>query len=293
VVRRAARHVAFALGIVATAFLPVRAQALARLTVESFTLASDTAAPRIDVPFHLFVTLRVRERVAEILDLDLPMLAKLELLGDERETKTGSHGTLYRETITLVAHDAGEVSIAPATLQAIDARDGKPKEWYTNALTLAVGGASTRAVQRGLSFVLAALRLLAWLLMGALALGLIGLAVVLIARRRRDKVPVAPPPVSVRVERSQREQAADALAVLRAERSRAAAISARAAIWQMVGAAGGETLGDVLRRRQSREPAMRDLLVALERSAFTYDDDLRRAVDDACAALQRYIASAT
>jgi hypothetical protein len=37
---------------------------------------------------------------------------------------------------------------------------------------------------------------------------------------------------------------------------------------------------------------MRQLLIALERSAFTYDDDLPRAIEDACAALERYIGAA-
>ena len=38
---------------------------------------------------------------------------------------------------------------------------------------------------------------------------------------------------------------------------------------------------------------MRDLLTAFERSAFTYDDDLDAAIDDACRALERYIGSAS
>jgi len=36
---------------------------------------------------------------------------------------------------------------------------------------------------------------------------------------------------------------------------------------------------------------MRELLIALERSAFTYDDDLSAAIDDACSALEREIGS--
>ena len=42
------------------------------------------------MPFHLIVTLRVRERVTRIDNLELPLLAELELLGDERETQSGS-----------------------------------------------------------------------------------------------------------------------------------------------------------------------------------------------------------
>jgi hypothetical protein len=37
---------------------------------------------------------------------------------------------------------------------------------------------------------------------------------------------------------------------------------------------------------------MRSLLVALERSAFTHDDDLRAAIDDAGSALERFIETA-
>ncbi len=84
----------------------------------------------------------MRERVAQITNLNLPLLADVELLGDERQTLSGRDGTQYREAITVVAHHAGSLAIAPATLQAIDARDGKPKQWYTNGLTLYVGGVS-------------------------------------------------------------------------------------------------------------------------------------------------------
>ena len=109
------------------------------------SLSADTSAGRKSTtPFHLIVTLHVRENVMRIDNLELPLLAELELLGDERETQSGSRGTQYRETITVVAHHAGTVAIAPATLQAIDARDGKPKQCYTNQLRLHVAGAPAR-----------------------------------------------------------------------------------------------------------------------------------------------------
>ena len=56
----------------------------------------------------------------------------------------------------------------------------------------------------------------------------------------------------------------------------------------MLGASEGETLGDVLRRPGTRDPAVREMLVGLERSAFTYDADLQGAIEDACGALERY-----
>jgi hypothetical protein len=274
----------------------IGAQALARLTVASFALASDTTRPRVDEPFHLVVTLRVRERVAQVTNLDLPFLADVELLGDERQTVSGPNGTQYRETITVVAHHGGTLTIAPATLQAIDARDGKAKQWYTNGLTLYVGGVSTSALRQGgaelLRGAIGAARILLWLIGIAIILFLIAL----LLRRRRRVVTAAfapspapaPPPIVVR---SRRQQLDDALVVLRAERTRACAVAVRGAVWRMLGANEGTTLGDVLRRPEAAVPETRDLLVALERSAFTYDDDLQPAIQDACFALERAMGS--
>jgi hypothetical protein len=272
-----------------------------RLNVQSFTLSADSARPRVDQPFHLIVALRVRQRVGQVANLELPMLADVELLGDERQTISTPNGTQYREIITVVAHRSGAIAFAPATLQAIDARDGKPKQWYTNGTTVYVSGISTPVLRHEAGLLLQRIAtLLRWLLwlVGAAAIAAV---VVVLLRRRRERViaePVyepflAPEPAPPVAERSRRGQFEDALTVLRAERTRASAVSVRAAIWRMLGAGEGETLGDVLRRPDSSKPVMRDLLIALERSAFTYDSDLRGAIEDACAALERCIGSTT
>jgi hypothetical protein len=285
--RRVAAGIAVALALAVPASA-LRAQTLQHLTVQSFDLSADTTAPKVGVPFHLIVTLRVRERVAHIDNLDLPMLAQLELLGDERETLATSHGTQYRERIAVAAHVAGSLAIAAATLQAIDARDGKPKQWYTNILTLNVGGAPLQVPRISATAMLWAV--------GAFLLLLIAIA--LFYRRPRGPVLVAATPAPAPVtqapplERSRRQQAHDALLVLSAERTRPAAVTVRAAIWRMIGASDGETLADVLQRPEARETSLRGLLIALERSAFTYDSDLCAAIDDACSALDRYIESA-
>jgi hypothetical protein len=264
------------------------AQALQRLTVLSFDLGADTTTPHIDVPFHLMLTLRVRERVSQIENLDLPVLSQLELLGDERETTTTPQGTQYREMVTVVARGGGAVTISPATLQAIDAHDGKPKQWFSNGLTLHIAGAPSRAIGN-------AARSVGVALLWVLGIACIVAIVALLARRRRPRpLPVVspPPPPPAVVFRTARQRAQDALAVLRAERSRSAAIAVRGAIWRMVGASDGETLADVLRRTDAHDRMTRELLVALERSAFTYEQDLRGAIDDACGALERYIEAA-
>ena len=157
-VRRAAAPLAL-LVLFAAVSAGAPAQALQRLAVTSFALSTDTASPAIDVPFHLVLRLRVRQHVARIENLDLPILAQLELLGDMRETVSNAGGTEYRETITVVAHASGTVAVAPATLQAVDARDGRAKEWYTNGLTLRVGANGARVAGTALRALLGLLLL--------------------------------------------------------------------------------------------------------------------------------------
>ncbi len=250
--------------------------------------------PQQEIPFHLVVRLHVRERVDTITNLELPILAELELLGDERTVGTNAAGTEYEETITVVAHRLGEITIAPATLQAIDARDGHAKEYYTNGMILHVQQAATQPLQQGESAALSALQ---WT--GRIALWMGGLACVaalltLVFMRGPAASTTAyrtpplspPPPIAAR---SERDRMRDALTVLQAERSRAAAFAVRAAIWQTVGASEGETLDDVLRRPAASDPRMAQLLRRLERAAFTYDDDLQAAITDARTALERCI----
>ncbi len=284
--------VAAALGALLSCSL-CSAQNLQRLSVQSFVLSADTARPKVNTPFHLIVSLRVRERVTEINNIELPLLAQLELLGDQREVTSDSHGSQYREVITVVAHDAGTLAIAPATLQAIDARDGRPKQWYTNDLRLVAG----ESPQRIASTVRSAFLGIVWIFVPVLVLVALG-AVVLFAVRAaaaRPRVvapivvqPVASPPLP---ERTLRQQIEDALVVLRAERTRPSAVRVRAAVWRTIGASEGETLADVLRRPGTNEAPLRDVLIALERSAFTYDADLQPAIEDACGALERYAGS--
>lgn len=296
--RRLAAALAFALAALA---LPhaAKAQALQRLTVDSFVLSSDTAKPQIEVPFQLIITLHVRQQVGEIDNLVLPILAELELRGDERRLESGNGGTQYRETITVVAHHTGTITIAPATLQAIDARDGKPKQYFTNSLTLQVSGGALEPLNQGgdaLGAMFDAARTaLIWLLGIACVLVL----AFLIFRRRRPAVAVpapvaaAPPPPPappVARARSRRDQVSDALAVLRAEPFRPTAIRVRTAVWQMVGAPEGETLADVLARVPQSDVRMREVLSALERAAFTYDADLHAAIAAACNAMERFLA---
>lgn len=267
------------------------AQTLQKLTVQSFDLSSDTANPKLEIPFKLIVRVHVRERVTSIDNLELPILAELELLGDERGVRTTASGTDYTETIAVVAHHTGRIAIAPATLQAIDARDKRPKQYSSNSLTIEVGGGSLDPFAGSRHFLQSAIH---WFLRAALWGGGVICVVALVAlifHHRPVKTAAPPPPAPAPAAppappRSRRDQLSDALTVLRAERNRGAAVRVRAAVWRMIGASDGETLGDVLQRPDASDARMRSLLRSLERAAFTYDADLSPAIDDACADLE-------
>ncbi len=119
---------------------PAVAQSLQRLTVTQLTLSADAVSPKVEVPFDLIVTAHVRERVSELRNLDLPILAEVELLGDEHSVVSNASGTTYTERVRVVAHHSGVITIEPATLDAIDPRDGKAKRYSSNSLSLSVGG---------------------------------------------------------------------------------------------------------------------------------------------------------
>lgn len=272
--------IALAIGVAA------RAQTLPRITVTSFTLSADTNAPQLEQPFHLIVTVHVRERVSGFDTLDLPILAELELLGDERHVVSDSHGTTYRETIDVVVHHHGDVRIAPATLAAIDARDGRGKRYFSNELLLHVGG-GTFVPNNGVFDDVAAVGRKTLLVLAGVVCTIV--LVSLLRRRRKPQAPALapmPPPPPPRA-RDPREDLRDAYLTLSRSRTRGTAVQVRTFVRRMVGANDVETLSDVLTRPSARDPGMRVLLQALERAAFTHDGDLSAAIDDALSALER------
>lgn len=261
-----------------------RAETLQRLTVTTLTLASDTASVHIEVPFHLIVTAHVRERITELDNVDLPILAELELLGDEHSLIASGTGTTYRETITVVAHHSGTITIAPVTLDAIDARDGRAKRYYSNSLTLNVaGGLAAVAVAQPAS------SRTPWIpvIVAFIAAGLIWLQ---LARRRSAPVAPAPQiitlPPAVPVTPDPRARAREWYEALRANPTRGGAMAIRSAVRRSVGANEKETLADVVRRPLAQPAAMQKVLRALERAGFTADADLPAAIRAAISALE-------
>lgn len=265
---------------------PARADQLPRLRVQAFTLAADVSRPVAERPFHLIIDVRVAQRVASLDGVVLPMFGPLEILGDEKQLLVSNGGSEYRETIAVVAHQSGAIAIAPAYLDAVDARDDKPKRFLSNALTLRVGGVS--APSQLLSMLRAALELGT----GIVVVLLMAWGVLRFRRPSKLAAQVAqetPPDAApeAKPDRAGGNAYAEALADVRANPTRAGACHARERVWEHVGASPYDTLADVLRRPAAHDVAVRGVLRALERAAFTHDDDLPAAIDDAIAVLQR------
>lgn len=245
----------------------------------------------MEVPFDLVVRLHVREHVDAIDNLNLPMLSDLEVLGDERRYQADQGGTSYTEIVRVVAHHTGRIDVAPATLDAIDALDGKAKRYSTNPLSLAVGGGAlipqrsgADAVNRMFGAFLTTLLVVG----GILVLLIVGIGVLVVVLSRRSAPPpvvVAPIAVPVVPQLTTAQIVAQAAAELGQEPTRAGAVRARATVRAAVGAGVTETLGDVLRRPAASGPVA-TVLRALERAAFTYDNDLAAAIADAITAME-------
>jgi len=248
-----------------------QAQQYQRLQVRGFSLTSDVAKPNLEQPFHVTLTIRVAQNVPRLDNVFLPTFFGAEELGDEQQIARGRGGTTYRETLTLVAHERGMLSISPAYLDAIDARDGKPKRFISNALQLPVGGGPVSAVWGTLrSAVIVVIDLL------LIAAALFVLFVIFVRRRRPPPVAKAEPTVTPPA----KNDVASALAQLRERRDRHAVLNLRAALWHVAGASAGETLSDVLRRPAATDEHLRRLLMIVERAAFIERDRLDDAIED-------------
>jgi hypothetical protein len=257
-------------GLVIAAVCAAPAQQLQRLHVRSFTLTTDTQHPQPDVPFNVTVSIHVKENV-QIQNVYLPAFFGPEELGDVRTQSRGRTGTLYRETLTLVAHSPGHLTIGSAYLDAIDARDGKPVRFRSNNLDLVVqGGAALPRRGTAWALVLTALALLTVVAVFALKR----------PRRTRAVVVEEPPPPLAPVIPIDPNPFQTALAELRVRRDRAAVMRVRSTLWHIAGASDGETLHAVLRRPEAIDLDLRRMLVAVERAAFVDDQQLSRAIDD-------------
>jgi hypothetical protein len=270
----AARFSVIVAALLAVSSALAQAQQLQRLHVKSFILTSSAARPRLEVPFDVTLTIRVSERLAELQNVYLPTFMGAEELGDLREQSSGPSGTVYRETLRLVAHARGPLGIGSAYLDAIDARDGKPKRFISNDLHLYVDGDPAADAVR-------ALRTGAWSAIFAIVTLLVLVAFIRLRNRPPAEVRVPQiaqteaPPI-VQPEPSEFEAALDRLRMCR---DRNSVVRLRAALWRIAGARDGQTLSEVLQTPQGADEQLRRLLVAVERAAFVEERQLDAAID--------------
>lgn len=286
---------ALAMALTATVFVPAGAEQLAHLNVTSFTMQSDTPHPQVEVPFHIVFSIHVAQNVGQLQNIVLPAFGPLEIGGDEQHLSGTSGGSDYREIVTVVAHQTGHISIAAAYMDAIDARDGKPKRFLSTTpsgkdtieldvvggalepITPDSGPALLRGVMRALSF------------LGGLIIIVLLAATVLWLRRPALPQPKdetrEPEPVAVQ---SPKRSLADVARELRITPTRERAVGARAELWRSIGAPEGATLNDVLAKTPTRDTQLSALLRASERAAFTHDVDLSAAIDRFVQLLEAY-----
>lgn len=278
---RLAAGLAAALAALATALAPAGAQTLETLHVRSFAMSTDKTSLRVGETFHITLAAHVDEPVVALDNLTLPDLAGFDAYGDERRCAASARGSDCTEIVTLRPTVAGERTIAPATLDAIDARNRKPSRFATNTLSLHVAEAlpPLGEIPPALATLAAnALRL-------ALVLLLVSVAVLALlwayGRRstaRPEHVSTSPPP-----------EPPDPGARLRAlaerlerEPTRASAVALRAALRESVGAREDETLDDLrARHANGNGPQTLAALAAVERAAFCEDARVADAAREA------------
>ncbi len=245
---------------------------LRALHVRDLSMRADKTHVRVHEPFHLAIHVHVNENVAALDELVIPDVGTMQMLGDERHTTHSAGGTDVVETLTLEPALAGRFTFTPAYLDAIDARDRRPKRFSANrpvTVVVDAGAPLTESVGN-------ALRQLA---AGALILLGVGIAIValiaLARRRRRRERPVVPapppaavvqPPAAAPPPSTPRDAVAAALRAYRVAPAAAALSALRAALFAAAGVASGVTLRDAL--AATNDHALRGALLAAERTMF-------------------------
>jgi hypothetical protein len=244
-------------------------------------MSADRVTVAIGEPFHLTISAHVDESVPELDNLTLPDLSGFDSLGDERRCVATSAGTDCVETVTLAATIAGQRTIAGATLDAIDGRNGKASRFTTDPVSILVTGpvpapiGDTPSNLTALFFSFAKSATIFMLVVVAV------LALTWAFFSKRGVVvqpasvpaPVPPPPDP----RSRFRELIDALV---REPTRSNALRLREAMREAMHAREDETLAD-LDARAAGTPDDRAALRAVERAAFCEDARVVDAVREA------------
>ena len=270
-----------------------QAQTLLFLHVRSFAMSIDKTTVRLGESFHVTVNAHVDEHVIELDNVTLPDLSGFEISGDERRCISSRHGTDCVEVLTLDATRAGTHTLGPTTLDAVDARNGKPSRFATNTVTIKVLPAALPAgwppwLRDALLTALSRLTLVALVLLA------LGALVWVFARRRPSTPPQLLPPAAVNpapIDGSAKWRSL--VAALAAEPTRPRVVAVRDVLRKRVGARDEETISDLIARRAAGDDdsALVRALLAIERATFCEDDRLTAAVHDALPLLEALTAA--
>jgi hypothetical protein len=244
-------------------------------------MSADRVTVAIGEPFHLTISAHVDESVPELDNLTLPDLSGFDSLGDERRcVATSSSGTDCVETVTLAATIAGQRTIAGATLDAIDGRNGKASRFTTDPVSILVTGpvaqiGDTPSNLTALFFSFAKSATIFMLVVVAV----LALVWAFFSKRGVVVTPAAvpapdPPPLDPR------SRFRDLIDALVREPTRANALRLREAMRDAMSAREDETLAD-LDARAAGSPDDRIALRAVEKAAFCEDARVADAVREA------------
>jgi hypothetical protein len=268
------------------------------LHVRDFTMRADRSELRVGETLHLTIDLQVDDTVTRCSGIVLPDFYGFDSQGDEERNYTRPIGTDCTEILTLSPTFAGWRTLAPATLDAIDANTARPMRYATNTVTIHVLDAPLQTgviVRNTLVEMLKACIIL--VLMASIGLGvywafrqtLPGFAAV-----RR----LTHPPAPERHEEEVSQKAAPPVdesarwaavaAALSAKPNRQSIVAVRTILRDRVRARDDEVFGELFARvAPTTDPALLDVLRSVERAAFIDDANLPDAIEDAVRALER------
>lgn len=252
-------------------------------------LGAEPQRLRVGDTLRLVMHVHVDERVAHLDNVTLPDLSGFEVLGDERRCVPARRGTDCMETIGLSPTVAGARTIAPVTLDAIDAKTGRPTRFASNTVRVIVAGVAPAAAPNAVKDVLSdALRVA--LIVALVAAAIAALAWGFARVRSRPKPPKpepAPPPDSPVKATNESSRLEELLATLEREPTRANVLAMRSYLRDRIGARENETLVDLIKRDVVRPgDPLSEALPQVERAAFVEDREVADAIGEALPSLQ-------
>jgi hypothetical protein len=264
------------------------AQTLMRLHVRSLVLSADPQRLKVGDTLRLVMRAHVDERVARLDNVTLPDLSGFMVLGDERRCVPARRGTDCIETIGLSPTVAGTRTIAPVTLDAIDAKTGRPSRFASNPVRVSVVAGANMAAPSAVSAQLGGARRVA--LIVALIAAAIGALVWGFARVRSRPTPPKPVPAPVIELPASADETArleDLLATLEGAPTRANVLAVRSCLRERIGARENETLVDLVKRDVVRPgDPLSEALPQIERAAFVEDREVADAIGEALPSLR-------